>query len=355
VLDIVANTAREIEGVPVGNVFGWGGEQMELVRARAAQFIGASLEEVALTRNTTESMNAVAMGLDLKPGDQVLTTNHEHGGGMVCWQHLRKHHGIEIVYVHLPRVIESRQQIVALVHEKLTPRTKACSFSHVDTITGVRMPIAEIAEITRPRGIVLVCDGAQAPGMLEVDVKALGADTYAFSGHKWMLAPKGTGLLYIRKEMQDRVHPAFLYDGYRSYTASGGTRDVATVVGHGATMDFHDAIGRGRIAARCRTLNLYLRDRMHDMPGLTLLTPPDDDLSAAIVSYSVDSGDAGTIAGRLNQGHEIVVKRAQGTYAYCVEEGLPSESYNALRFSTHIFNSEGQIERAVAALRTILA
>ncbi len=119
-------------------------------------------------------------------------------------------------------------------------------------------------------------------------------------------------------------------------------------------MDFHDAIGRDRIVARCRELNLHLRARMQDMPGLTLLTPPDDDLSAAIVSYSVDDGDAGAIAGRLNQEHEILVKRAQGTYAYCVEEGLPSESYNALRFSTHIFNSEGQIDRAVAALRTIL-
>jgi len=313
VLDVIAATTREIEGSPAGKVFGWGGQQMEAVRAQAADFIGAELDEVALTRNTTEAMNAVAMGLDLEPGDQVLTTNHEHGGGMVCWQHLRKHHGIEINYVHLPRVIESRQQIVDLVRERLTARTRVCSFSHVDTITGVRMPIAEIAEITRPRGIVLVCDGAQAPGMLEVDVKALAADTYAFSGHKWMLGPKGTGLLYIRKEMQDRVHPAFLYDGYRGYTASGGTRDVATVVGHGATMDFHEAIG-----------------------------------------YSVDDGDAGALAGRLNQEHEILVKRAQGTYAYCVEEGLPSESYNALRFSTHIFNSERQIDRAAAALRTIL-
>ena len=355
VLDVVASTLREIEGSPVGKVFGWGGQQMEAVRTRAADFIGAGPDEVALTRNTTEAMNAVAMGLDLGPGDQVLTTNREHGGGMVCWQHLRKHHGIDIVYVHLPRMVQSGQQVLELVREKLTPRTKVCSFSHIDTITGIRMPIAEIAALTRPRDIVLVCDGAQAPGMLEVDVKALAVDTYAFSGHKWMLAPKGTGLLYVRKEMQDRIHPAFLYDGYRAYTASGGTRDVASVIGHGATMDFHDAIGRDRIAARCRDLSMYLRGRLQDLPGLTLLTPADDRLSAAIVSYSADSGDAGALAGRLNQEHEILVKRAQGTYAYCAEDGLPSESYNALRFSTHIFNSERQIDRAAEALRALLA
>ena len=355
VLDAVASAMREMEGNPAVKMFRWGGDQMEGVRARAAEFIGAELEEVAFTRNTTEGMNAVATGLHLKAGDQVLTTNHEHGGGMTCWQYLRKHRGIEVVYIRMPREVRSKQQIVDLVREQLTPRTRACSFSHIETITGVQMPLADIAAITRPLGIILVCDGAQAPGMLDVDVKALGVDTYAFREHKWMLGPKGSGLLYIRKEAQNRVQPAFLFDGYRGYTASGGTRDVAGILGQRVTMDFHDAIGRDRVEARCRQLSAYLREQLNELSGLHALTPPDPHLSGALLTFALDRGDSGEIRNRLNQEYQILVKGAQGTYAYCQEEGLPRENYNAIRFSTHIFNDEADIDRCVDILGSLLA
>ena len=274
---------------------------------------------------------------------------------MVCWQYLRKHRGIELVYIEMPRVVQSQQQIVDLVRDHITPRTKVCSFSHIDTIVGVRLPMAQIAAITRPLGILLVCDGAQVPGMLPVDVKALGVDTYAFSGHKWMLGPKGSGLLYIRREAQDRVHPAFLYDGYRGYTASGGTRNVAGVLGQGVTMDFHDAIGRERIEARCRELSAYLRHQLQEIPSLQPMTPTDHELSGALQTWTLDKGDSGAILNRLRHEYQILFKTAQSTYAYCPEERHLSESYNAIRCSTHIFNYEAQIDYAVDVLRRVLA
>jgi len=346
VIDAVAGAMREMEGNPAVKMFGWGGDQMEEVRARAAGFIGAELEEVAFIRNTTEGMNAVATGLHLEAGDQVVTTNHEHGGGMTCWQYLRRQRGIEVVYIRMPREVRSKQQIVDLVREQLTSRTKVCSLSHIETITGVQMPLADIAAITRPLGIILVCDGAQAPGMLDVDVKALGVDTYAFSGHKWMLGPKGSGLLYIRREVQDRVQPAFLFDGYRA---------VAGILGQRVTMDFHDAIGRDRVEARCRQLSAYLREQLNELSGLHALTPPDLHLSGALQTFALDRGDSGDIRNRLNQEYQILVKGAQGTYAYCQEEGLPRENYNAIRFSTHIFNDEAEIDRCVDILGSLLA
>jgi len=355
VIDAVASVMREMEGNPATKMFQWGGDQMEAVRAQAAEFIGADLEEVAFTRNTTEGMNAVATGLHLEAGDQVLTTNHEHGGGMTCWQYLRQHRGSKLGYIRMPGEVRSKQQVVDLVREHLTSRTKVCSFSHIETITGVQMPLADIAAIIRPLGIILVCDGAQAPGMLDVDVKALGVDTYAFSGHKWMLGPKGSGLLYIRKEAQDRVRPAFLFDGYRAYTASGGTRDVAGILGQRVTMDFHDAMGRDKVEARCRQLSAYLREQLNELSGLRPLTPSDPHLSGALLTCALERGDSGEIRNRLNQEHQIVVKGAQGTYAYCQEEGLPRENYNAIRFSTHIFNDEAEIDRCVNILGSLLA
>jgi len=261
VIDAIAAWMYQLEGDPASNVFGPLGARMEEVRQRAAEFLGARLDEIVLTENTTSGMNAVAQGLagSLRAGDEILTTNHEHPGGSICWEYLARHQGVKIVRIPMPVPVKDKGQILQLVQDHLTPRTRACSFSHVETITGLVMPLAEIAAITRPRDILLACDGAQAPGMLKIDVKALQVDTYASSSHKWMLAPKGSGLLYLRKEVQDRIQPMLLSTGYNAYTAASGTRNVAQILGHGLTMDFHNAIGRDRVEARCRNLCSRLR------------------------------------------------------------------------------------------------
>ena len=353
VTDALISYLAELEGNPLANTWGGLGNEMEKVRAKGAEFIGAELDEVALTRNTTEGMNHVASGLDLRPGDEVLTTNHEHGGGMVCWQHLARTRGVVVRYIKMPNPVRDAAQILQRVEDHLTPRTRVCSFSHIDTITGLQMPLAAIAALTRPRDILLVCDGAQAPGMIDVDVKVLGVDTYASSSHKWMLAPKGTGLLYIRKEVQDRVRPAFTYSGYGVYSASSGTRNVPQIVAHGVAMEFHNAIGRPRIEARCRQLCGYARQRLEEIPQLAPITPSQRELSSGIVSFSLASARHSAVVAAL-QKRNIFLKPAQGTYAYVEDADVPKESYNALRISTHIFNDETDIDRAIEALQEVL-
>lgn len=327
----------ETEGDPQEQVFGAPHLRMDDVRAHAAAFLGASPDEVVLTRNTTEGMNAVAQGMDLRPGDQILTTNHEHPGGSICWEHLARRSGAEIVKIEMPPAVGSAEEVVALVEAHLTPRTRVCSFSHVCTITGLVMPLAAIAEVTRPRGVLLVCDGAQAPGQLAVDVHALGVDSYASSSHKWLLAPKGTGLLYIRQGAQDRIRPMCLESGYGAYTGSFGTRNVAMVLAHGAAMNFHDAIGRDRVEGRCRELRRRLRAGLEDMPGLRILTPTDEALCAGIVTISLDRGDYREARRILYDEHDIVLKNGKA-------------EYNAIRISTHIFNSEADVDRLLDAL-----
>ena len=154
--------------------------------------------------------------------------------------------------------------------------------------------------------------------------------------------------------MQERIQPMFLHSGYRSYTASGGTRDVARILGFGAAMDFQDAIGRERIESRCRELHSYLRSQMEGIPHIRPLTPPDNSLSCGVQTWALDKGNSGEIRSRLFREHEIVVKGAQGTYAYSEEEGLPRDNYNAIRFSTHIFNHEAEIDFAVEKIGKIL-
>lgn len=344
VLAAVAAWMSEIEGDPVSTVFGPLGHRMEDVRARAARFLGAGLDEVALTENTTAGMNAVAQGLAglLRPGDEILTTNHEHPGGSVCWEYLAKHHGVKLVPIAMPAPVRDAGQILQLVRDHLTPRTRVCSFSHVETITGLRMPLAAIAEITRPRGIFLVCDGAQAPGMLKIDVKALGVDTYASSSHKWMLAPKGSGLLYVRKEVQDRIRPMVLSTGFQAYTSASGTRNVSQILGHGLAMEFHEAIGRDRVEARCLALAAALRRRLCGISQLRPLTPDAESLASGIVSFGITTLKNEEVYKRLYDEHDILVKV------------VPKAEYNALRFSTHVYNREEDIERTAEVLSAML-
>ena len=345
VTEAVARYTEEIEVDPVSNTFGGLGSQMEDVRNLAADFLGADVTEIALTRNTTEGMNGVATGIDWEPGDEVLTTNHEHGGGMVCWQHLQKHRGVVVRYLKMPTPLRHKSEFLDLLERHLTPRTRVCSLMHIDTITGMRYPLADVARITRPRGVLLVCDGAHSPGMLDVDVKALGVDTFASSSHKWMLAPKGSGLLYIRREIQDRVHPVFLYSGYGGYSASCGTRNVAGILGHGVAMEFHNILGRDRVEARCRELSARLRGHLERIPRVRILTPAEPELYGGIVTFSVDGLSANLLARRLLEEHNMAVKVAQGTYAYVTDRDVEGENYNALRVSTHIYTDEADVDR----------
>ncbi|MYA24481.1 MAG: aminotransferase class V-fold PLP-dependent enzyme, partial [Gemmatimonadetes bacterium] len=149
VTDALIAYLAELEGNPLANTWGGLGSEMEIVRAKGAEFIGAELDEIALTRNTTEGMNHVASGLDLQPGDEVLTTNHEHGGGMVCWQHLARTRGVVVRCIKMPNPVRDAAQILQLVEDHLTPRTRVCSFCHIDTITGLQMPLTAIAALTQ--------------------------------------------------------------------------------------------------------------------------------------------------------------------------------------------------------------
>jgi selenocysteine lyase/cysteine desulfurase len=331
----------EVESDPENEVFGPPSHRMEDVRARGADFLGADLDELALTRNTTEGMDMVAQGMELRKGDQILSTDHEHPGGSVCWEWLAQRTGAEVVRIKMPATASSADEVVSMVKSHLTPRTRVCSFSHVSTITGLVMPMAAIAEVTRPRGILLACDGAQAPGMLNVNVHALGVDTYASSSHKWMLAPKGSGLLYIRKEAQERVQPLFLRSGYHVYTASGGTRNVAGILAHGVAMDFHDTLGRDKVEERCRELRRYLREALDEVDGVKVITPEQEELCGGILTISLERGDAGKVRATLAADHDVVLKRG-------------STEYNAIRISTHIFNDASDVDRAVGALTTVM-
>jgi len=211
--------------------------------------------------------------------------------------------------------------------------------SHINTITGLKMPFEAIAEFTRPKGILLMADGAQAVGMLEVDVQKLGVDVYATSGHKWLLGPKETGFVFIRKDLQPRIQHVFTQSSYAAYSASSGTRNVASIIGLGKILDWHQLIGLAKIENRCQTLALYCRQQLMEMPQLEMMSPTSTDLSAGIVSVLLKKGTNQEIFTKMRK-QQIIVKK------------LPI--YNALRFSTHIFNSREEVDRMIKVLKAFI-
>jgi selenocysteine lyase/cysteine desulfurase len=329
---------QELELNPAGNGFGITLHNAEAVRKKAAVYLGCEEDEIVIMPNTTQSMNTVAQGCHLEPGDRVLTTDQEHPGGFRCWEYYRDRSGVVIDRVPLPTPPKNEAEIVELLAAQLTPRTKIISVSHVTFTTGLRLPIARIAELADANKCLLVVDGAQAPGALNINVKDLSCDTYATSAHKWMLAPKGTGLLYINKRAVGRIDPLLLQDGNRFYTATSGTLNMPAVIGLGESIDFLTELGKQRIEDWSMYLRQMLYDGLRGLPEARLVSPAHGPMTSPIVTVGFEGLSGGDVAAALAK-QDIVVK--------VVNYGN--------RISTHLYNDEQDVEKLVAAIKKLRA
>ncbi len=339
VIEAAFQAWRRLEENPADEAYGPLLAEAEQVRTRAAAFLGCAPDELAITQNTTEGLNAVAQGLDLRAGQRVLTTDQEHPGGLVGWQYLARKRGVVLDTVTLPQLSADPAEIVRAIECQLTRDTRVLSVSHVTFSTGLQLPIPALATLARANGTLLVVDGAQAPGQLAVDVKALGCDVYATSAHKWLLAPKGTGLLFIRREARELIDPLPLAGGPGVYTAQTGTRNLPAIIGLGAAIEFHETLGTNEVAARVQHLRQRLVEAVGGLPRLKLISPPAGPLASGLVSVALPEGIRGdALAETLRRKHHITVR--------VVSAGL--------RFSTHVCISEPDIEKLTRALRAEL-
>ena len=192
----------------------WGYAAWNEFRDPLAKFVGANRDEIALLRNATEANSYIANGIDLKQGDEVLMTDQEHPGGEHPFNLRAKRYGIVVKKITLPKPVENPQQVLNLVSEAITPRTRVLFFSHITTYTGVVLPAKELCALARSKGIISAVDGAHVPGMMRLDLHDIGCDLYSSSPHKWLQAPKGSGFLYVRDEMIDRLWNTIATEGW---------------------------------------------------------------------------------------------------------------------------------------------
>ena len=270
----------------------WGYASWNQFRDPLAQFVGCNRDEIALLRNATEANSYIANGLDLKPGDEVLMTDQEHPGGEHPWDLRAKRYGIVVKKVTLPRPVESPAQVLNLFSEAITSRTRVIFFSHISTFSGVVLPAKELCSFARHKGILSAVDGAHVPGMMRLNLHELGCDMYSSSPHKWLQAPKGSGFLYVRDEIIDRLWNTIATEGWDDPKIRAerfqriGSSNVPALWGLRASIQFANDIGMDRIERRHRQQCDYILNQMLKR-GAVSWTSPDPSMRCAIATVNV--------------------------------------------------------------------
>jgi isopenicillin-N epimerase len=282
------------------------------IRRKAAAVLGADLEETALTHNTTEGLNIVAHGLPLKAGDQVIITDQEHPGHLEAWRLRSKRDNIDVVQVKIPSPLPDSASFLKLIDGAITSRTKVIAVPHIATTTGLITPAKQVCDLARSKNILCLLDGAHGAGQIKLNVKELGCDFYATSPHKWLHAPLGNGIFYVRREMQERLWPLVggggwdIYRDARKYSTFGN-RAWSTAMALGDAIDFANAIGIEKIEVRQRELMTYFKRKLLTFDGVEPLTPNDPTMYCAQSAFRIPKLDNHGLADTLREKHGIIV------------------------------------------------
>jgi cysteine desulfurase / selenocysteine lyase len=345
VLEAVRAEMEDIDRV--GRYGGW-----DVARPVVASFINAAPEEISLTHNVTEGISVVACGIPLQRGDEVILTDHEHVGNALPWLSRARRDGIVIrSFSPASTAAGTLDRISGL----LTGRTRVIAVPHITCTVGHVLPAKEICALGRSKNIYTMIDAAHTPGMMPLDVKAMGCDFLASCGHKWMLGPKGTGFLYVRKEMLEVLEPywtgggsdagwdvrkgsmAFRADAHRFDFAS---QNAALYVGLNAAIDFVNRLGIDNIRARDLMLAGYLRSRLQELGDrITILTPSEEGSYGAVLAFQLKKTPYDTLYNFLRDERKIITRM------------VPENGVNCNRVSTHIYNSQAEVDRLVEAVR----
>jgi selenocysteine lyase/cysteine desulfurase len=322
----------------------------EATRAKLAAFVHAAPEEVVLSHNTTEGLNFVTSGLDMKEGDEVVVSNMEHPGSINPWKLKQKRHGIVIKEIPFGLPPKSVDEIVGTIAAAITPRTKIISLGHTVYVSGLISPLKEISQMAHEKGLLVLGDSAHGLGMLDLNLKEMGIDFFASSPYKWLGAPTGIGLFFIRKEAQDKLWPTIVTGGWdahkdaRKFDTHGQDAD-ALIFALDEALNFANAIGPARIERRIKALAGQLKQELRKIPGVKIHTPDDPYLSAGLTAFSVEGVDPAGIVEYVREKYNLVVRTI----------GNKDAGTLAVRVSTPIYLTMEDLAKLVEGVKTLVA
>jgi isopenicillin-N epimerase len=320
---------------------------LETVRRRLARMFGCDTEEIAITRNASEALEIVQLGMQLKPGDEVLTTNQDYPRMITTWEQRARRDGIVLKQISFPVPPPGLQYLADRIEANITPRTRVIHICHITNRTGQIFPVKSICQMARARGIQVVVDGAHAFGQFPFTRADLDCDYYGTSLHKWVLAPIGTGMLYVRKSKIPDIWPMMP----APESMRGDIRKFEEIGTHPASqrnaiteaLNFHDSIGAERKAERLRYLRKRWSNRLRELPGVKILNSEDPEQSCGIGFISIDRFDAPKLASYLWEKQRI----------WTVAIVTPGE-YQGLRITPNVYTTLEEIDTFADVMEKVI-
>jgi len=317
------------------------------IRARLARFVGCSADELAVTRNTTESLDTVINGIDWQPGDEAVMARQDYGAMLDMFRLQAQRRGMVNRLVDLPVDPASDAEVVKVYADALTPRTRLLMVPHIVNITGHVLPVRAICEMARARGVPVMVDGAHAVAHVDFRLEDLGCDYYGASLHKWLSAPLGAGLLYVRRERIRGLWPVYAdftvpADDIRKLNHTG-THPAHTDLTLERAIDFHEALGSARKEARLRRLQRHWTDQVRGVPGIELFTPSDPVRTCAIATVGIRTLPPAELASALLERFRIYTVAIDGA------------GVRGVRVTPQVYTTPAELDTLAQALRELAA
>nr|MBC7243702.1 aminotransferase class V-fold PLP-dependent enzyme [Chloroflexota bacterium] len=352
VFEAYQNWQLELERQPVEFLGRRFNELMHSARAALAAFVGVDTNDLVYVTNATTGLNIVARSLPLRPGDEVLSTDHEYGAMDRTWRFVCQKSGARYINQPLPLPVESPEQVVEAIWSGVTEHTRVLFMSHITSPTALILPVADLIQRARASGILTVIDGAHAPGQIPLNLQSLGADFYAGNCHKWLCAPKGSAFLFARREVQPLLEPLIVSWGWQSDTPGPsrfvdeqewqGTRDISAYLTVPNAIQFQTEHNWPYVQQRCHELASLAYHAISELTGLVPLYPDSPQWYAQMVTLPLPSCEAQELKQRLYDQFAIEVPI------------ITWKERQFVRISVQGYNTRSDVEALVSALAHLL-
>src|SRR6266403_469133 len=311
--------------------------QSETIRTGLAELFGCDREEIAITRNASESLEILLMGMDFKPGDEILTTTQDYPRMLTTLRQREKREGLVLKLIQIPVPPKNLNDIASLFEKGITNRTKLILMSHQINLTGQITPVKAVCDMARAKGIETIVDGAHSFGQFDFKQKDLGCDYFGTSLHKWLYAPKGTGMLYVKREKIEKLWPLMAAESKQAGDIRKfeeiGTHSAAPKLAIGEAMLFHNGIGGKRKEARLRFLSRYWMNHLKDVPKIRFNTSFDPAQSCAIANVHIEGTNPSAVGSYLFSKHHIFTTP------------IVHEEFQGIRITPNVFTTLGELDR----------
>jgi selenocysteine lyase/cysteine desulfurase len=319
--------------------------QCETVRTGLAEIFGCDREEIAITRNASESLEILLMGMDLKSGDEILTTTQDYPRMLTTLRQREAREGLVLKMIKVPIAPDHLDDITVEFEKAITPKTRIILISHVINITGQIMPVKSICQLARSKGVEVIVDGAHSFAHFDFKQSDLACDYYGTSLHKWLFAPKGTGLLFVKRDKIEKIWPLMAAektqkDNIRKFEEVG-THPAAPRLAIGEAILFHNGIGAKRKEERLRYLSRYWMNKLKDLSDVRFHTSWQPNQSCGIANVEIVGVDPGALSGYLMDKHKIFTT------------AIMHEEFKGIRITPSVYTTLKELDRFCIVMEAV--